>query len=34
VLIEENKIINTPIIGMIADMLPSSRIDILAGLSR
>jgi len=34
VLVEENRLLNTPIIGMIADMLPSSRIDMLAGLSR
>jgi hypothetical protein len=34
VLIEQHKIIEYPIIGMIAEMLPSSTIDMLAGLSR
>src|SRR5438067_12405083 len=28
------RLLNTPIIGMIVEMLPSSRIDMLAGLSR
>ena len=31
---KSTRLLNTPIIGMIAEMLPSSMIDMLAGLSR
>ena len=33
-LIEKDEVVEHPIIRMIADIVPSSRIDMLAGLSR
>jgi hypothetical protein len=33
-LLEQNEIVERPIIGMIVEIVPSSRIDMLAGLSR